>query len=191
MTTPLVLLLIILAAVVGATACFYNLLHARDPGSPERRERRPLHWLLFGVNAVILGSVGEGFRRQCRDECLEVWVALLIFAVLAAALPVWFGIRCKQRQVAFSRWYRHLGRLTLALALLSGVGCSTYSADRYPDGGVHVGGTSLITDKGIQRARVDGLGELEGYNSNSNADAMRAFGEGLGAGLRKAAEAGK
>lgn len=66
--------------------------------------------------------------------------------------------------------------LCLALA-----GCNTYSVDRSPDGTIHLAGTSLLSDKGIQRATVTGFGTLEGYSTSPNADAMKAVLDGAAA----------
>ena len=78
--------------------------------------------------------------------------------------------------------------LIMAALLMAGAGCNAYHAHKAPDGSIDIDGVSLMTDKGIQRARIQGFGDIDGYQSNPNVEAMRAFGEGLGAGMAKGAK---
>jgi hypothetical protein len=61
------------------------------------------------------------------------------------------------------------------IAAAMGVGgCNAYVVDRTADGTIHLAGASLLTDKGVQRATITGLGSVEGYSNSVNADALAA-----------------
>jgi hypothetical protein len=86
-----------------------------------------------------------------------------------------------------------IGLILLWAALMVGAwfcmtGCTIYGADRTTADGdkIHIVGASLLTDKGITRAQINGLGSLEGYSSAPSVEAIHAAAEGAAAGVAKA-----